>query len=60
MENISGRELLYKNGRFLIKKDFGLFFSFNWNTVNGSFIFGGSILMIIKLETSDIINQEIE
>ena len=40
--NISGRELLYKNGRFLIKKVFRLFLSFNLNVVNGLFILDGS------------------
>ena len=38
MENISRRELLYKNGHFLIKKVFGFFLSFNRNEVNGSFV----------------------
>ena len=44
MGNISERELLYKNGRFL--KVFGLFLSFNGNTVKGYFILDGKKALV--------------
>ena len=46
MRNISRRKLDFQNGRFLIKKVFGLFLiNFNRNAVNSSFILDGRAIL---------------